>query len=350
MNNSASYHSVCISRNDQINFPLQEQIQHGESGQGYVLRMAALNSLPGLGAVKKLLGTPTSTLDGQQASIISKWFGANPERLRHALGTIAYTNSGPTIYGGHKLTKATFLNRTQPRVCPLCIQDTGLCKLVWDFSLVTTCDKHRISLVDYCSSCGKRIQWERPTVETCRCYSPLSQSQNFHVPHEVEFEFAHWVRLQIQNKWFDEALRTEAYELLAELKPTSSLMQLLWPLSLDAGLLVAVALSTASGQSLDMSEISRRRLDSLQRAQVALMMANELATLLKKQDYARLHLKSASAVVGLIANCTSHEFSATDRGFAQSLLATVIGQYKAQRWSSSMPQLSQLTLFDLSEK
>lgn len=345
MNNSASYHSGCISLNDQINFPLQEQIQHGESGQGYVLRMAALNSLSGLGEVKKLLGFPTATLDEQQANNISRWFGANPERLRYALGTIAYTNEGPTIYGGHRLSKATFLNRTQPRVCPLCIQDDGLCKLAWDFSLVTTCDKHRMSLVDYCSSCGKRIQWERPTVETCRCYSPLSQSQNFHVPHEVEFEFAHWVKLQIQNKWFDEALRKEAYESLAELKPTSSLMQLLWPLSLDAGLLVAVALSTASGQAFDMHESSRRRLNPLQRSQVALMIANELATQLKERNFSQLHLKSASAVFDLISTCISHEFSASDRGFAQSLLATVLGHYKLQKWSSATPQLSQLMLF-----
>lgn len=331
---------------DAMRFPVREQICVDESGQGYVLRMAALNGLAGLPEVKKLLLCGTAaTLDERYGRIFSHWFGASPDHLTLALGSTSYTHGRATFYGGYKLSRPTFVNRTQPRVCPQCIRDDGICKLSWDFSLVTVCHKHRQNLVDCCLACAKPIKWDRPDVNICSCYSPLYESQNFHVPQVVEFEFAHWVQLRIQSKSFDEILKQDAMEALSSIRPTSALMKMLTPLSLDAGMLITQAFSAASGQAFDMPETSRRKLGPLPRAQVALFMAEGLAQRIQEQNLERLHLKSSAAVVDLIATCIAHDFTLIERCFAHSLLATVIGQYKAQRWSSPAPQLSQMTFF-----
>ncbi len=82
-----------------------------------------------------------------------------------------------------------------------------------------------------------------------------------------------------------------------------------------------------------------------ERAQAALNAANELATQLHEQHAAQMYIRSSKKAFELIASCLTHDFSAADRGFAQSLLAMLMTQYKTQRWSSAKPQLSQLGLF-----
>lgn len=84
---------------------------------------------------------------------------------------------------------------------------------------------------------------------------------------------------------------------------------------------------------------------SLHRAQAALNAANELAAQLHEQNFAQMYIGSSKKAFELIASCLTHDFSVADRGFAQSLLATLIKQYKTQRWSSAKPQLSQFDLF-----
>ncbi len=116
-------------------------------------------------------------------------------------------------------------------------------------------------------------------------------------------------------------------------------------MSLDAGLLITYALSTAAGSPFVAASASPSSRPSLERAQAALNAANELAAQLHKQNFAQMYIGSSKKAFELIASCFTHDFSAADRGFAQSLLATLIKQFKIQRWSSSKPQLSQLGLY-----
>jgi hypothetical protein len=83
----------------------------------------------------------------------------------------------------------------------------------------------------------------------------------------------------------------------------------------------------------------------LERAQAAINAANELATQLHEHQVAQMYIGSSKKAIELIASCMSHNFSAADRGFAQSLLTLLIKRYKTQRWASAKPQLSQLGLF-----
>jgi TniQ len=280
------------------------------------------------------------------AELVSRWFGESVPKLRWALGAAnSSTAKGQTFYGGHQLSRPTFINRTQPRVCTACLGQDEYCKFSWDFSLVTACHQHRIALIDRCNACHAALRWRRPTPSVCTCWSPLPLSTPMYQPQIVELEFERWVQLQIRLRSLDPTLCAEAVSMHKTTHPSSALMKMIWPMSLDAGLLITYALSTAAGSPFVAPSASPSSRPSLERAQAALNAANELATQLHEQHSAQMYIGSSKKAFELIASCLTHDFSAADRGFAQSLLAMLIKQYKSQRWTSVKPQLSQLLLF-----
>jgi len=281
-----------------------------------------------------------------EAELVSRWFGESVPKLRWALGAANSTTAkGRTFYGGHQLSRPTFINRTQPRVCTACLEEDEYCKFSWDFSLVTACHQHRIALIDRCNACHTALRWKRPNPSVCTCWSPLPLSTPTYQPQVVELEFERWVQLQIRLKSLDPTLCAETLSMHKTTRPSSALIKMIWPMSLDAGLLITYALSTAAGSPFVAPSASPSSRPSLERAQAALNAANELATQLHEQHSAQMYIGSSKKAFELIASCLTHDFSAADRGFAQSLLAMLIKQYKTQRWSSAKPQLSQLVLF-----
>jgi TniQ len=326
-------------------FPIRLPLETDESGQGYLLRLGALNGFEK--ARQALTGKGWGSMPTElDAELVSRWFGESVPKLRWALGAAnSSTAKGRTFYGGHQLSRPTFINRTQPRVCTVCLEEDAYCKFSWDFSLVTACHQHQVALIDRCNACHTALRWRRPTPSVCTCWSPLPLNTPTYQPQVVEFEFERWVQLQIRLKSLDHNLCAEALSMHKTTHPSSTLMKMIWPMSLDAGLLITYALSTAAGSPFVAPSASPSSRTTLERAQAALNAANELATQLQDEQAARMYIGSSKKSFELIASCLTHDFSAADRGFAQSLLAMLIKQYKTQRWSSTKPQLSQLMLF-----
>jgi hypothetical protein len=326
-------------------FPIRLPLEPDESGQGYLLRLGALNGFEK--ARQALTGKGWGSMPTElDAELVSRWFGESVPKLRWALGAAnSSTAKGRTFYGGHQLSRPTFINRTQPRVCTACLEEDEHCKFSWDFSLVTACHQHRIALIDRCNACHTALRWRRPTPSVCTCWSPLPLSTPTYQPQVVELEFERWVQLQIRLKSLDPTLCAEALSMHKTTHPSSALMKMIWPMSLDAGLLITYALSTAAGSPFVAPSASPSSRPSLERAQAALNAANQLATQLHEEQAAQMYIGSSKKAFELIASCLTHDFSAADRGFAQSLLAMLIKQYKTQRWSSAKQQLSQLSLF-----
>ena len=149
----------------------------------------------------------------------------------------------------------------------------------------------------------------------------------------------------MRSKSLDPNLCAEAASMQKSTRPSSALMKMIWPMSLDAGLLITYALSTVAGSPFLAPSASPSSRPSLERAQAAINAANQLATQLHEHQVAQMYIGSSKKAFELIASCISHNFSAADRGFAQSLLTLLIKRYKTQRWASAKPQLSQLGLF-----
>lgn len=329
----------------EVRFPIRLPLEPDESGQGYLLRLGALNGFEK--ARQALTGKGWGSMPTElDAELVARWFGESVTKLRWALGAAnSSTAKGRTFYGGHQLSRPTFINRTQPRVCTACLEEDEYCKFSWDFSLVTACHQHQVALIDRCNACHATLRWRRPTPAVCTCWSPLPLSTPTYQPQIVEHEFERWVQLQIRSKSLDPNLCAEALSMHKTTHLSSALMKMIWPMSLDAGLLITYGLSTAAGSPFVAPSASPSSRPSLERAQAALNAANELATQLHEEQAAQMYIGSSKKAFELIASCLTHDFSAADRGLAQSLLAMLIKQYKTQRWSSAKPQLSQLNLF-----
>ena len=131
-----------------VRFPIRQPLEPDESGQGYLLRLGALNGFEK--ARQALSGKSWGSMPTElDAELVSRWFGESVPKLRWALGAANSSAAKErTFYAGHQLSRPTFINRTQPRVCTACLQENDCCKFSWDFSLVTACNKHRIALID----------------------------------------------------------------------------------------------------------------------------------------------------------------------------------------------------------
>lgn len=328
-----------------LSFPIREQIAPEESGQGYALRMSQLNAIPGLKELKKLMGKGSASLLSEtDAKFLSMTFGASVDYLKFALGSAAYGDSpGQHIYAGHHLSKPSFINRTFPRICPVCIRDGGRSKLSWDFTAVTACHEHRLVLLDVCEGCGKRISWSRLGAEVCSCSAVLDGMKVQAM--DVEIEFANWLALQIQTAHPDKSIRSMAISALERANSQDGLMVLIWPLSLNAGLLIYSALGLAAKKFRLDAQSMQATSRLLSKARSALILADCLARQLETQDYGGFELSSRNPVVNMIAECMSSWGTPADKSLAQSLLIKLGGMYKARHWTSPNPQLSQMMLF-----
>jgi hypothetical protein len=326
-------------------FPIREQISPEESGQGYALRMSQLNAIPNLTELKKLIGkSSTSLLSETDAQFLSTTFGASVEYLRYALGSAAYGDSpGQHIYAGHHLSKPSFINRTFPRICPVCIRDGGRSKLSWDFAAVTACSEHRVVLLDVCECCGKRISWARSGGEVCSCSSVLDGPKI--QAEDVEVQFSNWLKLSIQSAHPEKSVRSSALSALQGSIQHKGLMGMVWPLSLNAGLLITSALSLAAKKFRLQEQRLQATTPLLSKARSELILADILARQLETNDPGWFELSSRNPVVNMIAECMSGWATPADKSLAQSLLVKLGGIYKARQWSSPNPQLSQMMLF-----
>lgn len=307
--------------------------------------MSQLNAIPGLTELKKLMGKgSTSLLSETDAQFLSMTFGASAEYLKFALGSAAYGDSpGQHIYAGHQLSKPSFINRTFPRICPVCIRDGGRSKLSWDFSAVTSCPEHRVVLLDVCGGCGKKISWARSGGEVCSCSAVLDGPKIQAV--DVEVQFAKWLELNIQSAHPEKSVSSSAISALQGSSQQAGLMRMVWPLSMNGGLLITSALSLASKKFRLQEQTLQATTPLLSKARSELILADVLARQLETNDPGWFELSSRNPVVTMIAECMSGWATPADKSLAQSLLVKLGGIYKARQWTSPNPQLSQMMLF-----
>jgi TniQ len=348
MMRAQSYWAYVPDRKDTqvgLSFPIREQISPEESGQGYALRMSQLNAIPGLTELKKLMGkSTTSLLSETDAQYLSMTFGASVDYLKFALGSAAYGDSpGQHIYAGHQLSKPSFINRTFPRICPVCIRDGGRSKLSWDFAAVTSCPEHRVVLLDVCGGCGKRISWARSGAEVCSCSAVLDGPKIQAV--DVEVQFAKWLKLNIQSAHPEKSVSSSAISAIQGSTQHEGLMGMVWPLSLNAGLLITSALGLAAKKFRLHEQPLQATTPLLSKARSELILADILARQIDTNDPGWFELSSRNPVVNMIAECMSGWATPADKSLAQSLLVKLGGMYKARQWSSPNPQLSQMMLF-----
>lgn len=304
-------------------YPVQDDIQSGESGQGYALRMASANFLTGLGEIRRRLGkNTTTTLTSSDASFLARWFGADATRLQHALEETDLTDLdefvdgvNQSVYAGHLIPRQNYLNRMAPRVCPDCLQEQDICRIEWDFSFVTACPRHERLLIDRCPGCLSSISWQRPAVNICDCGTYLTEASQCvqKDPALVDLEVSRWI-----SEWIGSESTTGAKRVNG-----SALMKLLSPLSLHGGMNILWALSLAEDSNAHKNK-SVADGHMLERCCKTLLKANEFSKKLAENDLETFRSKKRHTLIPMLAQCMHELYTYEDRSLAQSLVSTIL--------------------------
>ena len=151
--------------------PMRGNPYEDESFMGYVLRMSNRNGLASLyWLYKSLHRDRLNHFTIEDVPSIAVAFGANPLILEHCFVKEKRSGGECTISTyGHRVHRPYLLRHLRPQVCPECISNCGYARALWDFSIISVCPTHLCKLVDVCPHCGKRLQWNRPSLSGCNC-------------------------------------------------------------------------------------------------------------------------------------------------------------------------------------
>ena len=97
----------------------------------------------------------------------------------HEFGLIRYITGSILVFG--RPVPHNFIRRENPKICSLCLSEKNYLRKVWEISLFTACPIHKCLLLDACLNCSNKIEWERPTIELCRCGFDFRKSEVFPV-------------------------------------------------------------------------------------------------------------------------------------------------------------------------
>jgi hypothetical protein len=156
----------------------------GESLRGFVLRIAQANGYYGIAPLLELARLP-ATFVSQPCAL------QNLAELFDGLVDVddLHTRSHwPTIEQAFLQNAAISpvdINLAHPKVCPICLKESGFARLVWDLRVVITCWRHGCYLLDHCSVCRRRLTWGRRALTACTCGSDLTIQRTEDAPISV---------------------------------------------------------------------------------------------------------------------------------------------------------------------
>lgn len=152
-----------------------------ESFGGYIIRLTQLNYYDAPSSILNIAGIDPKFLyvgysflfkESVDLSLLSEVTGTSAIKLQSLTHPSAGRRAVNKIFGLpiHK----NFIRVRYSKVCPRCLSESAYCRKVWDISPVTACPIHKISLLDKCPGCNKRISWVRNKVACCPCRYDLT--------------------------------------------------------------------------------------------------------------------------------------------------------------------------------
>jgi len=218
-------------------FSANDDPKIGESLMGFALRMSEANHFNGLNWLAKVFQVNRiHHLSSYHMPVIAWMFGSSPSLFNEATADTHQLKGTLQVHAyGHVITRSFLLRLRQPQVCPLCLEQFGCVKTIWDFSLITCCPLHGTTLVETCEGCGRKLNWGRPGIMTCRCGFDLRRTKVVQA-HDHARCFAIWFsrRLPADNEIFAKNLSNyQSLALLDELS-TDGAMRLLWAIGVHS--------------------------------------------------------------------------------------------------------------------
>ncbi|MDR3542020.1 MAG: TniQ family protein [Desulfosporosinus sp.] len=91
-------------------------------------------------------------------------------------------------------------DKTYRRFCPVCLQEDGVLKLIWQVKEVEICDKHHVRLTSKCPACGTEQPFLSKNIAVLRCVSCGSKLAS-HSVRKVEDTDLIVAQLRIYSDW-----------------------------------------------------------------------------------------------------------------------------------------------------
>lgn len=168
--------------NSNAPFPVRPKIELGESTKGWVWRTYTANGH----TPPALTGTSISKVHTSLKTQLDSQLSLERLLIEH------WRNLAPYWYQLSAL----------PRICPLCVANSGIHLLEWNLPLVSACAVHGYALRNRCNFCQHKITWNfLSSGWRCRCGANFTAVQNQDAPKsQVRFS-----RVLAQSKDYPKA-------------------------------------------------------------------------------------------------------------------------------------------------
>ncbi len=140
-----------------------------ESFPGYLLRLAEANGYAGItDLLRATLSTRRASVDRMlhdlrtSRSDLSTLSRVAVGDAEHLLRHLAFPlQDGALVVNQMRVDGDAWLT-AKAQVCPQCLSERGYLLEAWDWTVVTVCPEHCITLIDKCPNCAAPITWGRP--------------------------------------------------------------------------------------------------------------------------------------------------------------------------------------------
>jgi hypothetical protein len=179
--------------------PMTPGIGSTESYPGYVLRLSELNGFmtPARMLERCEPSAHRMTLTMTDPQLLARLTGRESTAFLYSAYKCHSDKRAKLSLAGHDV----FLNVLRPlntRVCRACVVEKKVIEAHFDLQIMVGCPEHTCMLDEFCGSCGKHINWQRPGLLECICGSDLGV-RNCGSLTDVEAEFLEIIRRKLHR-------------------------------------------------------------------------------------------------------------------------------------------------------
>ena len=171
----------------------------GESLRGFVLRIAEANGYRGIAPLLQLARLPPTFVSrsGALQNLADLFDGLVDVDDLHARShcsrierAVRYQNATISVID---------VNLAHPKVCTICLNESGFARMVWDLRVVIACWRHGCYLLDHCTVCQRRLTWARRALAACACGADLMIQRTGDAPTSV-LEFSQRLETMLESR------------------------------------------------------------------------------------------------------------------------------------------------------
>lgn len=157
--------------------PLRLEMDPAESALGFTLRALRFNGIDFKAGMQWLGLFRLRRTREDNARWLAWLLNADPDAFSRRLVLVDSEYLWIQL-AGHRLKRYAVSPGLYAKLCPFCVRDSAITRLSWLLRPMVGCPWHGYSLVLSCQHCGRKIGWDRPDIDICRCGYPFKAASD----------------------------------------------------------------------------------------------------------------------------------------------------------------------------